>query len=336
MESLKSSPLPYWLRLLSFLSLGIILPWPVIISLSGFLFDAPNAGKHFSTWFMAFVSWFYPLIVIGIVGTGRQIFLQNKPAGSFVVSIPLITLVCLIYAYDNHRDDARWGLFTYEDQTEKQLIKAVTQGDLEAINRLWVNTDINLDAVSSRGNTPLIAAYKEDQEAAFRLLIELGANVNFKPHGNLSNSIAGYIIRDQFTDDDVKKVRYFRILMQGGLDPHLADHNRSLIYLSASANTNLMQVLMQEGADYNQETHWGTPLIAALHSRNWESAILLLSQPLVFINTDTIDAFNSSVHDNRLINIPEGRKKVYDILLHEKGITESHLLTNQISKNLNW
>lgn len=335
-ESPKYPPLPLWFQALSLLSACILLPWPLLISFTGFLFDDPGSGKKSITWIMAFSSWFYPLFVIIIIGLGRRKFRTSAPLGSLIVSLPFIALIILMYVFHKNTEDPRWGLFTYNNEVEQMLVDAVAVGDLESIEQLWLEEGVNLDAVSSRGNTPLMAAYKEDQMESFQLLLNLGADINFKPNDNVGSSIAGYIIRDQFSSNDNKKARYFDVLINNGLDPTLSDTNRSLMYLSASANTQIMQRLIKVGADYNQLTLWGTPLIAALHSRNWDSALILLSYSNIIISPDTIDAFNSTVDDNKLLNIPEGRKKVYESLLYEKGIDESLLKTYRIEHQLSW
>lgn len=329
METDEITKLPIWIQLLSFGSGLIILGWPVTIYLSIFLFDAPDSGDNLSTWIVASAFWFYPIIVLGIIIGGRKLYWANRWLGTGLVGLPLLILLILSYTFYKTGEDSKWGYSSYEKNSDRALIEAVINGDLEDIERLVVEDNANINATNSRGHTPLIASYEANQLNSFKLLLQLGADLNLKPKDRVRYSIAGYILSDLKVDETNRKIKYLDILFENGLNPALADDVESLFHLTTDNAPEIMAKFLGLGVDYNLKLKWGTPLEYAILDEDWVNVLTLLKLPDIEITEEAIMRFNRGKRDfdGKLLDDGEGRKQVYNLLVNELGIDRNRLLT---------
>lgn len=329
METDVKAKLPIWIHLLSFGSGLVILGWPITFYLSIFLFDAPDSGEKLSTWLVASAFWFYPIVVIGLIIWGRKLYRVNRWLGTGVIGLPLLVLLIVAYTFYETGENSRWGYSSYEKDSDRALIEAVINGDLEDIERLIVKDNANINATNSRGHTPLIASYEADQMDSFKLLLRLGADLNLKPKDRVRYSIAGYILSDLKLDETGRKVKYLDILFENGLSPTLADDVESLFHLTTDNDPEIMSRFLDLGVDYNLKLKWGTPLEYAMLDEDWDNVIALLKLPNIEITEEAIKRFNKGKRgfDGKLLDNGAGRKEVYNFLVNELGIDRNRLLT---------
>ena len=131
-----------------------------------------------------------------------------------------------------------------EDYTDPQaiaLVTAVVEGD-EARVRTLAKAGSDLNAVGRYHQTPLRIAIKVNSKKMLKLLLELGADPNFRTPGG------GAVAADWAAAH--KDPDYLQILLDHGLDPNLK-HDKQPIIFSTIENNNWIQydMLVAHGAD---------------------------------------------------------------------------------------
>ncbi|MEI0603594.1 ankyrin repeat domain-containing protein [Brachyspira alvinipulli] len=208
---------------------------------------------------------------------------------------------------------------TYYSYTDKEIISFIESGDLETIKKLIesksldVNYNLEIDEYSK--STPLIQAIKYKQTDIINYLLENNADVNLKEEltgftplmASLNNiAIAELLIEkgadiEAKDDDGINALVYastyndeemVKFLLEKGADAntvceieneHTDIASTPLMNAAYRGNTNIINMLLENGANINYTTDFGmTALMMAASFNQFEAAKLLLEN-----NADT-------------------------------------------------
>ena len=165
-----------------------------------------------------------------------------------------------------------WGPGSFEDEELRAMYIAITAKDFAGVESL-LNRGVSPNVVDNDGTTPLLLAFRHDEEI-FRLLLERGAksdvpiHVEFATQGLVppGESVLTLAVA---TDGD-----WFEILKDYPFDVNTRGHKENtLLHRLIPGNVPLakklerMEWLIERGADLHLENaHWETPLGTALRS----------------------------------------------------------------------
>jgi ankyrin repeat protein len=178
--------------------------------------------------------------------------------GMLMLNIIAILIFCLGCSKGNSMDAIDYSK-DYSDTKNIQLIQAVMAGDTNAVRRL-AHEGVNLNAVGLYENTPLRTSIKVGQKKTMRLLLELGANPNFKTPKGVAGADVAVIFQ--------KNPEFLKLLLDFGLDPNLKSGDVPLIFFALSeGHWHHYDMLLAKGADINSKTPDGSSLLLDLVMR---------------------------------------------------------------------
>ncbi len=208
---------------------------------------------------------------------------------------------------------------TYYSYTDKEIVSFIESGDFQTIKKLIesksldVNYNLEIDEYSK--STPLIQAIKYKQTDIINYLLENNADVNLKEEltgftplmASLNNiAIAELLIEkgadiEAKDDDGINALVYastyndeemVKFLLEKGADAntvceieneHTDIASTPLMNAAYRGNTNIINMLLENGANINYTTDFGmTALIMAASFNQFEAAKILLEN-----NADT-------------------------------------------------
>ncbi len=215
-----------------------------------------------------------------------------KSIQSFIATILLILLAaCAPEGVKVRGHDAR---DFFEDEKVVELCAAVANGDLLMIDRL-VEEGTNVNTVGKDGMTPLMWAFLAENKAAFQRLLELDAD----PHVLVweDESVMSFVTEAENIDylrialeyggdpnwycPRFKKpllgvsliaanVESAKLLIKMGADPNGRDASgQPILMLAAVFNRyDLVELMLEAGADYTMEDNWGYTLVDTIEEGN--------------------------------------------------------------------
>ena len=156
------------------------------------------------------------------------------------------------------------------DVNAEALKTAAKNNNIPAV-KAFVNQGVNVNYRDNDGNTLLYTALKKNNLDVAKILIDAGADVNAP---SVENGITPLIIATSRADNLQKDAKKIMARKQGTpIEEKLKKH---IAYQMIMAKK-MLQMLVDSGADVNQETPYGTPLMnAAKNEWNIEIIDILL------------------------------------------------------------
>jgi ankyrin repeat protein len=172
---------------------------------------------------------------------------------------------------------------------ETPLMMAARTGNVDALTTLLRHgADVNARE-KLRGTTPLMWAAAESHPKAVKVLIDHGADINARsnpaPKGRSAYLAPTAVDRArQFADENQRAPRPQRRVesadaaFDGGSDTKADGGGLTpLVFAARRGDLESIKILVDAGADVNQETHYGwTPLLTATQNRYYIAADFLL------------------------------------------------------------
>jgi ankyrin repeat protein len=175
--------------------------------------------------------------------------------GVLKLIIIMILIFCLGCSKGNSMNAIDYSK-DYTDSKDIQMTQAVMAGDTNAVRRL-AHEGVNLNAVGLHEITPLRTSIKVGQIKILRLLLELGANPNFKTPKGVAGADVAVIFQ--------KNPEFLKLLLDFGLDPNLESDDVPLIFYALSEGLwRQYDMLLAKGADINSKTPDGSSLLLDL------------------------------------------------------------------------
>ena len=145
---------------------------------------------------------------------------------------------------------------------------AARQGNLEVIAAEHAKNEKSIDVPNKRGHTPLILACYRDQPEAAKLLIELGADVNYAC--DLGTALHAVVYKDN--------LKIAELLLKNDLDINIGDDKKqtALIMAVNGSSPKMVELLLKYKADVTIEDSKGrTAFVYAMMQKNEEIIQLL-------------------------------------------------------------
>jgi ankyrin repeat protein len=164
---------------------------------------------------------------------------------------------------------------------ETALMLASRTGSLDAI-RVLLDHGADVNAVEAlRGTTALMWAAAQSHPDAVRLLAERGADVTARAHptpvGRTAYLAPSPRQRQAEVQAEAAGVGRLRDGEGGARQPQQAGGLTALVFAAREADLESVKVLLEHGADVNQQTQYGwTALLAATQNRNYVLGTYLL------------------------------------------------------------
>ena len=208
---------------------------------------------------------------------------------------------------------------TYYSYTDKEIISFIESGDFQTIKKLIesksLDVNYNLDIDEYSKSTPLIQAIKYKQTDIINYLLENNADVNLKEEltgftplmASLNNIAIAELLIEKGADIEARNVdginalvyastynneEMVKFLLEKGADAntvceieneHIDISPTPLMNAAYRGNTNIINMLLENGADINYTTDYGmTALMYAASFNQFEAAKVLLEN-----NADT-------------------------------------------------
>ena len=146
------------------------------------------------------------------------------------------------------------------------LNSAIKNNELDRVKKL-VPKKIDINSVSSEGNTPLIAAVKYENIKTLKYLILKGAKVNFSNNNGKTPLMFASMNGN---------IEIIKLLIDKGSDINAADKNgyTSLIHASKYQNKNIVELFIERKAKLNHKTKDGyTAIDIAILTENQLNAM---------------------------------------------------------------
>lgn len=198
---------------------------------------------------------------------------------------------------------------------EEQLISAVEAGDAALVGQLLA-AGADPHVLDSAGNAPLAIAAGEGRLETVQLLLDAGADVDGTFSDNQGENVTG-LLRAAAND----YIGVVRLLIDHGANVNKAEtlYDRTALHgASWYNNAEIVEILLENGADPNVHSTWGsgeTPLHFAVRNGSVEAAqVLIANGAEVDIQTDlNISAMMAAIRDEA-----RGLPEIVALLL-EKG-----------------
>ena len=208
---------------------------------------------------------------------------------------------------------------TYYSYTDKEIISFIESGDLETIKKLIesksLDVNYNLDIDEYSKSTPLIQAIKYKQTDIINYLLENNADINLKEEltgftplmASFHDITITELLIEKGADIEARNVdginalvyavslndeEMVKFLLEKGADAntvceieneHICMPPTPLMNAVYNGNTNIINMLLENGADINYTTDFGTtPLMMAAGFNHFEAVKVLLEN-----NADT-------------------------------------------------
>jgi ankyrin repeat protein len=149
--------------------------------------------------------------------------------------------------------------------------KAFRDNNVEEMRRL-VAAGVSPDVEYKSGMTPLMVASMYVLTDLVKILIELGANVNYQSDENGFTALCIAVGRRGTAD-------IVRMLLEAGADPNMKDGNGRLPINNAVEQNNIDNIKLL--IKYNVDVNNGYPLVLAASHGRTEIVKLLLAQPTI-------------------------------------------------------
>lgn len=190
-----------------------------------------------------------------------------------------------------------------------QFLRATADGDLDTVERYLSQPDPELEVTTSKGHTALIVAAYFGHHKIFQLLVNSGANLEFKDgEGHKPIHYAAQEGRTEIVSDFI----FFKV----EVDP-LTNKKSTPLHLAAVNNqTKTARLLIDAGANVNAVNDWGnTPLIQASSNGALEFAILLINEGA------ELDLVNEDGNSALMVALIKNKKDVAELLIQEGADT---------------
>ena len=210
--------------------------------------------------------------------------------------------------------------------------RAVRQGDIGALERVWILEKPDIDARNAQGQTALMIAALEGHGSTISWLIERGAALNVTAKYGLSALMLA-VVRDH--------ADAARRLLEAGADTRLRGTgapgfaNKTAFDLAIDRNNEAVLDVLRStaGAASSPDAHFGTV-------PSWEAARLMLTfQPLrpAYTAASSLQALRIHVKDHKSREVPIGDRTLeahYDQFVlsqSRKGVDEARRLALVVS-----
>lgn len=178
---------------------------------------------------------------------------------------------------------------------QQDLIWAVKNGPPSKVSRL-LEKGANPDIPNNKSYTPLMIAAQNKDEALAQILLEAGANVNIRnKYGETAIMLASY-------NGLLKMVR--QLYVRGAKINH--DGWNPLIYAATNGHTQIIELLLNNGADIDATSDNGTTaLMMAVRGNHLEAVSLLLEKgadiSIVNEQGDNALSWAQKQHNNKIV-----------------------------------
>jgi Ankyrin repeats (3 copies) len=176
----------------------------------------------------------------------------------------------------------------------KELLRACSDGDIDAVNRL-LKDGVDHSALNNRA---IKMASGNGHAEVVELLLEDGVDPSAKSDAIVRASYGGH-------------VKVVELLLEAGADPS-ANESDAIIYASSNGHVKVVERLLEAGADGSARNN--TAIVEAITNGHWEVVKILLSDPRVDAFPLLMDAVKKNLAGEKIDILIKNRDLVPRIL----------------------
>ena len=238
----------------------------------------------------------------------------------------------VLKVYINRINRLNWIAEEYfDDPKEVALCKAIEKQDIGAIDKL-IAGGVDINAKGKDGMSFLLWAYPAG-EKVFERILHHGADPNYVCTDTAQYGAKGYLpkgrtilVRGIMSNNDPKFKNYVNLLLQHGADPDLGMIPPIFIALETRYNDELLQQLIDAGANLNADGDGGSYPVTEAAVRQRYSALMILLEAGAAYDPSSLSGLNMQriLHRQKTTSMNDDVKKEYQKCinwLEKRGVT---------------